>query len=318
MLGFGQVGDDIERCVTSLRQRAVDYRQVFDRNETATRVQLIDPVLKAMDWDSDDPSQVRHEHRVSTGKLDYALFVGSQPVAIVEAKSLGTRLGSLSPGQLMRYGMDPECRQLEAFALSNGMQWVVHRKSQGWSDDAVDLSQEHPFRASFKLFELMHRSQFGNDIPRPHPEVSRVEPATIERPTEGRPLDGVYALSDRSLDPVVSGKQRPTFVVDHRGVSHPVRSWADFYRTAINALIDDGKITPNDCPIKFRPTRSKCLINSNPNHPNGRRFKKVVELRGGLFLEGDFGAVDFIRNLRVLLEHAGLPHDSIKIGFGRG
>ena len=61
-------------------------------HEMRTRYAVIDPILKALGWDLDDPSQVRVEHEVKVlGKMrrvDYALLSKGKPVVLVEAKKL--------------------------------------------------------------------------------------------------------------------------------------------------------------------------------------------------------------------------------------
>lgn len=469
MAEFNQVGDEIARCIAIVRRRAANHPDEFDRNETATRVQLIDPMLRALGWDVEDPNAVKHEYRIGSGRLDYALFVSGKMVAIVEAKSLSKSSEALPQGQLMKYARDPVCEHLKAVAVTNGVAWVVHRESNQWTQERTDLSDGETFKAAFEAFGLMHQSHFehitespairgGSEarsssrairVSKAQPRPVRVGSGNRRRPTRSDMLDlsdptfkanrhapprlvidhlgaehetnhwidllvvvanalidekqitkahcpikkaenrdvhlintlpfhtngrrfhspkqisggyfleanlyvrdcyrnarhllrfanipltavkfsveqfairttshaptGWSALSDRSLDAVVSGKRPPTIFSDHLGESHRVRSWADFYRTAINALIDDQRITARDCPIKRKPHLTKCLISDSPYHPNGRPIKVLKELHGGMFLEGDFGAIDFIRNLRVLLRHANLPLDSIKFRYG--
>ena len=61
-------------------------------HEMRTRYAVIDPILEALGWDLDDPSQVRVEHEVKVlGKMrrvDYALLSKGKPVVLVEAKKL--------------------------------------------------------------------------------------------------------------------------------------------------------------------------------------------------------------------------------------
>ena len=61
--------------------------------ETRTRYTLIDPILQALGWHLEDPSQVKIEHETTNQpnprRVDYALFSDEgRPVIIVEAKQL--------------------------------------------------------------------------------------------------------------------------------------------------------------------------------------------------------------------------------------
>lgn len=60
--------------------------------EIRTRYALIDPILQALGWNLNDPSQVRIEHETTDQpnphRVDYALFSMGQAVILVEAKPL--------------------------------------------------------------------------------------------------------------------------------------------------------------------------------------------------------------------------------------
>ena len=67
-------------------------RSEYINSELRTKYVMIDPMLRALGWDTGNPSQVQLETRFpqATGIPDYTLFKGSirQPVGIIEAKTL--------------------------------------------------------------------------------------------------------------------------------------------------------------------------------------------------------------------------------------
>jgi len=83
---------DIVELVFKLRDRIKKYEVLLQGNEALTRYALIDPLLRALGWDTEDPDQVEPEFDAKVGKADYALKINGKPVIIVEAKALGTQL----------------------------------------------------------------------------------------------------------------------------------------------------------------------------------------------------------------------------------
>ena len=94
----------------------------FSTNERQTRSGLIDPILKILGWDVSQVELVGSEYRTkSSGVADYALFSGTDPIALIEAKSLGSELDVRIVEQLSNYtSNEPTVR----FALfTNGDHW---------------------------------------------------------------------------------------------------------------------------------------------------------------------------------------------------
>ena len=86
--------DDLVDTIKELKDRISRHGDVLRPSEAQTRLSLIDPLLRALGWDTADPAQVRPEYTLSTGRADYALLgAGYQPVAIMEAKKTIRTIG---------------------------------------------------------------------------------------------------------------------------------------------------------------------------------------------------------------------------------
>ena len=83
--------ENIRRAVQSVRNR-VQRDNGYINSELRTKYVLIDPILRALGWDTADPARVKMEFRSSEagGIPDYALFKQrpERLVGLVEAKSL--------------------------------------------------------------------------------------------------------------------------------------------------------------------------------------------------------------------------------------
>lgn len=323
MIKFGEVSERISACVATVRRRAVDHRQEFAANETATRVQLIDPMLSALGWDVENPLLVKHEYKIGSGRLDYALFFAGELAAIVEAKSLSTSFQALPQAQLMKYARDPECNNLRAVAVTNGIEWVVHRESNQWTLERIDLSESETYKVAYELFEILHRSHFAGDTTsatdisgrkRGAKRRSSVPPAVAQRPRPARaasrfpPPPKGRAMLDLSDAKFKAARDAPPrLVVDHRGDAHETKHWIDLLVVVANALIEDNLITKAACPIKTAEDRQNHLINTVPFHTNGRRFQNPKKVSRGFFLEAGLPAMDSYNYARDLLQLTGIP-----------
>ena len=111
--------------VEKLGGRIETHGSPLRQSEALTRSALIDPLLRELGWDTEDPDVVVPEYRSEAGSADYALFSDSSqpPAVIVEAKKLGERLDSRVALQGVNY-----CNVAGApyFALTDGRTWKIY------------------------------------------------------------------------------------------------------------------------------------------------------------------------------------------------
>ena len=83
----------IEKQVKVALKQAAVLREGSSGNEANTCAVLIEPMLRALGWDTSDPTQVTREFGVGDGtKLDYALLMDGRARLFVEAKALNKNL----------------------------------------------------------------------------------------------------------------------------------------------------------------------------------------------------------------------------------
>ena len=87
--------DELIDVIETLKSRIDKHRSVLQGNEAQTRLSLIDPLLRALGWDTADPALVRPEYVVSGRRADYALMNAQGDVVVfLEAKNLGEQLAN--------------------------------------------------------------------------------------------------------------------------------------------------------------------------------------------------------------------------------
>jgi predicted type IV restriction endonuclease len=104
---------EIDRVLTRIEQ-VKDWPQSL--NEANTKAALIDPILRTLGWDPQDPSAVWQEyrHKPQDNPVDYALFDLRAPALFVEAKALDKDLSDYK-----------WITQTLAYANAAGVAWCV-------------------------------------------------------------------------------------------------------------------------------------------------------------------------------------------------
>lgn len=111
-----------------VKSKMKKHREFYERNETATRTQIVEPVLRALGWDTENPEEVRPDYSTDEGRPDYTLLQHGKKHLFVEVKKLSVdierkeilrQLAHYCFGEGMRYGL-----------LTNGAVWVLFKAFQ--------------------------------------------------------------------------------------------------------------------------------------------------------------------------------------------
>ena len=85
--------ESLLELVDELKKRIDEHGYQFQDSEALTRYALIDPLLRELGWDTEDPKAVRPEYYVGKNShADYILFANGIPTIVVESKSLSEPL----------------------------------------------------------------------------------------------------------------------------------------------------------------------------------------------------------------------------------
>ena len=115
-------------CIEQLRLKLKKYRN-NNLKEYPTRTIFIDPMLRALGWDVEDPDEVQLEYPTIDGKsVDYAPIVNRKPVLFIEAKSLNDPLTDVKAiTQVVGYAANAG---VEWCILTNGITYKVYRSTE--------------------------------------------------------------------------------------------------------------------------------------------------------------------------------------------
>jgi predicted type IV restriction endonuclease len=112
----------MQELIEQIRERLQRSAYV---NEAAISHGIVMPIVKALGWDTADPSQVVPEYSLAGGRVDFALFgLGHKPAVFLEVKQVGR--ASTGDRQLFEYCFHqgvPLC------VLTDGREWSFYLPS---------------------------------------------------------------------------------------------------------------------------------------------------------------------------------------------
>ena len=312
--------DGLIEEISAVRERIRAHRDAFDQNETATRVSLIDPLLKGLGWDITDPCKVAIEHTVSGGKkCDYVLkgFDG-EPVAGIEAKPLGASLDEYFL-DIVKYSILLEARY---YVITDGNIWRLYRKFR--QEEFTILSA--PGNAAKKDQIVKAHHVFGASITGKSLRKFALSVASLWRPdfallppipaqdiifwpeTRFPAPAGWIRLPDLDLE-----KPKPARIRFSDGTEYPVVFWYEIMKHTVDWLATNGLLNQGHLPV---PSRSKSfhIVDAKGQHPNGKRFVKPEPVPKLSARWQRSAAKDHIKSdALTLLEHCGQESSDVLV-----
>ncbi len=173
-----QIAELFDQLARGMQQN----RRTWEASERATEGQLIDPVLQLLGWDPMNADDVGLQVKCSSGIADYVLRVDEKPIAVLEAKKLGTRIDTDVRWQASGYA---EALSAPLLILTNGDRWEIYDSSNRRSKPAGawTISRDKTFRSALEAVKVSKDvmvATFGSRITPDH--ETRPEPTPTESP----------------------------------------------------------------------------------------------------------------------------------------
>ncbi len=329
--------DELVKTIKTLKARISEHRTALQASEAQTRLSLIDPLLRALGWDTADPALVRPEFTLSGGRADYALLgEAEKPVAIMEAKRLNEALGTMDRRmQMLTYA---NFSNVAYAGLTDGDQWVLYRVfDQKPLEDrlVLDLSIVNlpAHESALKLLLLWHPNlSSGQPIEASEPIVGTEGPdsaATSLHESTGYSIGSVPRTEPTRLanaapvqtpEQSVPGARIPnwiplTHLVAEKGSKYPpmvrfpeepeqdIRGWKYLLIEVAEWLVRMNALTREHGIVTANRRLGHCTVNLEPRHLNGIDFKNPKRLSNGLYLDVNFSASDCVKHSRAVIEH---------------
>lgn len=266
--------------VEGLAGRIRKHRGRMRKNERLVRHALVNPVLRELGWDPEDPKLVEAGYRFRDGSVDYALLRGKKPIAAVRTVRLG--------GPLMESLDDLAVCKVRYHIATDGRLWLVRRTAdQVQESGLVEFDLAGDPASECPKMEVIWRRSMSKASKKAGPRQSG----------KSGPAGGLVPLPD-----LVPG-QVPTELVFPDGASRRVGSGKSMMVEVAQWLLDGGHLSDADCPIVL--SEKRYLLAREPVHPTKKSFISGRRV-GDLHLETNFNSRRILNNIGVLISRAGL------------
>lgn len=318
--------DDLVGVIETLQGRIEQHRPALSQSEALTRYALIDPLLRALGWDTADPALVTPEYRVGNKSADYALLKSDGVAVFLEAKRLDENLPP-HRSQVVAYTSELGIRYP---ALTNGNEWEVYDNSQLVPIDqrrilSVSLAGAPAAVNALQLLLLWRPNlATGNPVAAAEPIVAaaavapEVDPQPTTQPVNNSPGEGWIPLTDvqsggNSIIGAAKGLN-PLAIRLPDGKESSTSNWWHLPREVAEYLIRTGKMTPDQYPLG-QGGKSPIITTQRRPDRNGS-FGRFHELSDGCFLIKINTGSNLVHNARFLLQHCGVDAGSVWLKLG--
>jgi hypothetical protein len=225
-------------AIATVQVRIQTNGPLYANSELQTRYGLIDPILRALEWDIANPDEVQVEYPVVVNgqnkAADYVLLCQGKPLVVIEAKSLSTNLASA------RIQGFVYCSSIGAAYLvcTDGNQWDLYETQSQQLLQKIQLSSLSVYDAALKLLCLW--KPIVCTSPKSIPQICT--PARGGQQSIPPPVPGAIPLCDLPYE-LVSGRTQPPsniyFPPSYNPIS--VRSFKDILVKVVDYCDSWGK-----------------------------------------------------------------------------
>ncbi len=327
-----------KEAIEMVVERIKRNRTLYEQSEMQVRESIVNPILRDLDWNSENPEEVRHNVFSEEGIPDYSLLKDGKKVLFIEAKKLSIdvekrdvirQLANYCFGEGMEYGV-----------LTNGSIWVLFRaflKDTTMPERVVWKSdiENDDITGTMRRLNTISKENIGNieTLIKKLQILDEIWQSLLEEPKdlvkgfipvfdglirEGYPgyefghseIEGFIKERVKELiSPTEEILVEPGPVIEPSGqremkIGTDVYKIKNSYDILVNTaewLIRKGKLRKDDCPIATGGHK-RYLINTQPKHRDGSPFVTSKELSNGLYIEINQSRVSCITNARRLLE----------------
>lgn len=309
--------------IKKLQGRIDSPGDALKKNEMLTRYALIDPLLRELGWDTEDPDVVVPEYRSDGGRPDYALHKEGKPIIMLEAKSLDTPLKD-AVKQVINYCMHDGT---EYSAVTDGRRWEIYETHKPVPIDekritSFDLKDLSVAEVCLKVLALWRPSVISGQITvgatpvigLPDDQQSTTEPQPSEV-TSGQPIS--LSLNEVEWVPLSElenkkGHPSPTEIMFPDGSHALLKHQYKMLTKVVRWLIENGHLSEKQCPIPLGPQSKKSLVDVEPVNFDGTSFSNPKK-EGSLHINTHGNLQNKIARVKRLIEHVGQDPDQFKV-----
>ena len=314
--------ENLLTLIEKLRERIDNHGDALRQSEALTRYALIDPLLRELGWDTEDPDVVVPEYSSGSGRVDYALCKNGKSVIMLEAKKLDTPLND-AIGQGIQYCL---VEGTEYFAVTDGQRWEIYETHKPVPIDdkrIIQFDLKDPSAAAcLKALALWRPSVISGQIAvgetpvvgLPENQTRTTDPQPVEestvQPTEPDQDDAEWTpLSVFVPEPKTLPPSAITFPDGSR--ASPKR-WYEILTETARWLVENGNLSESQCPILRGPRSKKSLVDIESVHSDGTSFFNFKSV-GSLYIDTHGNAMTLINRSKYLIQYVNQDPAQFKV-----
>lgn len=342
--------NNLNEALAPIIERIKKFRSLYEQSEMAVRDQIVNPILRSLGWNPENPEEVQPNVSIEEGVPDYSLIKSGKSILFVEVKKLGIDIEQKEViRQLAKYSFSEGTKY---GVLTNGAVWILVRSFEEgttlterivWKTDLENEELPSICRKITTISKdyieqietLVKKVQILDEIwqsllDEPEEMIKGLMPVVKSIITQGYPD---YQFEDTEIEDllkervreIISGPSEEETPIEPtswrggrpgkmklKGEFFELRYSFEILVNAANWLIKIGKLKPSDSPIVI--VRGKrYLINKDPKHKYGDDFRAPKKLSSGLWIETAFSTANCIIYTKRLLEKFGVSSDILTI-----
>ena len=334
-------------------ERTKRFRSLYEQNEMAVRDQLVNPILRAIGWNPENPDEVQPNVSTEEGVPDYSLIKNGKKLLFLEAKKLSVDVEQRDVmRQLARYSF---AEGTKYGLLTNGVVWILVRSFEEGTKLSerivwkIDLENEEPPSVCRKIMTiskdnveqielLVKKVQILSEVwqsllDEPEEVVKGLMPVVKSLLTQGYPE---IRFEDAEIEELLRERIRDVIrgttdvISEEIGLESEVSRGGEKPRKMklageVFELRNSWEILTNTANWLIRKGKLKpsdCpvgighkrnLVNTQPKHKYGDDFRAPKRLPNGLWIETHYSTASCINCAKRLLERFGFSPDSLAI-----
>jgi hypothetical protein len=318
----------IHHVLQQVQANAEANASIFQKNEAATRAALIDPLLRALGWDTANVRMVEPEKTLGNElRIDYLLHdAAGKPWAVIEAKCLGSSLDKYGyVGKILGY---PLTLNVQTVCITDGVTWHLHTHLQHGKPEPIvfTLTKNDFLAAANELLHWLDAAQAGHGLgllPPNAPQVSeppaaafpptmqqgatkaRQQPKKLKETPTATSLIDLAEVDLHSLQP----GQKPKQLRLPNGSVKPISTWKDILLEVCYLVLETNSHLTLPLPDKAAKTRF--LLSAT--EPRKGSSQKAVYKGKTIYIGTHYSAADCIANALHVAKQYSQRQDSVKL-----
>ena len=141
--------NNLNEALTPIIEKIKKFRSLYEQNEMAVRDQIVNPILRSLGWNPENPEEVQPNVSTEEGVPDYSLMKNGKKILFVEAKKLSVDIEQREViRQLAKYSFSEGTKY---GVLTNGAVWILIRSFE----EGTTLTERIVWKADLENEELL-------------------------------------------------------------------------------------------------------------------------------------------------------------------